>query len=370
MKTLDKLKKAKIQLVLDHPFFASIALQMRYEEDNNIQTAITNGTTVRYNPAFIDELPVKQVAGVVAHEMLHVISLHHTRIGKRNISLWNKAADFAINPLLIKANLELPECRLLNERFDNMNAERIYAILEQEHEPEEPQSEPAPKEEGIGDFDDLPATENRQQAEAQIKQYMAEAAMIARRQGKLPDFIERMISEILHPKISWKEALQSFFSEVVNDDFTWEKPSVRYLHLGLYLPSLKNPQLGSVILILDTSGSIDGDLINAFAAEVQEITSAFNIPLSILYVDEEVQTVQEIEPDETISLRPMGGGGTDFTPGFDYIEMHGLEPTVVIYMTDGACYSYPATPSYDVLWAKFGAFPFNPPFGDVIEVFD
>lgn len=366
MEIAEKIKKAKIQLILDQPFFASFALRLQYVADARIDTAVTDGITMRYNPGFMQQLPVKQIAGVIAHEVLHLTSLHHTRRGSRDIKLWNMAADYAINPLLIDAKMELPKVCLLDPRFNGMNAERIYSFLEQE-----PDTDSASDTgQRIGDIEDLPASENVKETEAQIKQDMVEAAMIARRQGNLPDFIERLVSEALQPRISWQEVLQRCFTEVINDDYAWVKPASRYLHLGLYLPSVHSTQLGCTILIVDTSGSIDGDLINRFAAEVQEITSVFNIPLSVMYVDTTVQFIQEIEPDDQIRLTPKGGGGTDFKPGFDFIEEHGLDPEVVIYMTDGACFSFPSSPSYDVLWAKFGDYPFDPPFGEVVEVIE
>lgn len=370
MNHAEKLKKARIQLILDHPFFASLALRLSYMEDNQVQTAITNGKNIRYNPAFIEKLPIKQVAAIIAHEVLHISSLHHTRRANRDKAIWNKAADYAINPLLRKAKFQLPDNALLDDRFQNMSAERIYSILIKENL-SEGQDNSAPQNDGnMGDVDDLPETENKQEAEAQVKQTITQAAMTARAQGNLPEFIERIVSETIKAKISWRETLQRFFTEVVKDDYTWTKPSARYLYSGLYLPSLEVPRLGTTVLIVDTSYSISNDRINAFGAEIQEITSSFKIPLTVIYVDTKVQAVQEIDPDEPICLTPKGGGGTDFKPGFEFIDDHNLDPEIVVYLTDGECLSFPPAPEYNVLWAQFGDFDFDPPFGEVNQITD
>ncbi|SIO53867.1 vWA domain-containing protein [Chitinophaga niabensis] len=370
MELAEKMKKARIQLILDHPFFASLALKLTYIEDKQTQTTIINGKCIKYNPDFIKELPIKQIATVLAHEVLHILSFHHMRRENRDKVLWNKATDYAINPLLIRSEFQLPDGALLDHRFDNMNAERIYSILMQEQPSDKQESSESQDYQGMGDVEDLPETESKQEVEAQIKQAMTQAAMIAKSQGNLPDYIERLVSETIKPKVSWREALQRFFSEITKDDYTWTKPSTRYLHNGLYLPSLETPFIGKVILIVDTSSSISNELINSFAAEVQEITSSFSIPLTIIYVDTKVQAIQEIEPDEIINLNPKGGGGTNFKPGFEFIDDHNLDPETVIYLTDGECYSFPTTPDYNVLWAQFGSFEFNPPFGEVIQVTD
>jgi predicted metal-dependent peptidase len=366
MLATQKLKKARVQLILDHPFFASIALRLEYIEDKQIPSTATNGKQVKYNPYFIESLPIKEIACVIAHEVLHICSLHHTRRSNRENRLWNKAADYAINPLLESAKFQLPKGALLHSRFQNMSAEHIYSMLKVEASNEEQGS----NDQGIGAVEDLPISDNRQEVEAQIKHAMVQAAMVAKSQGNLPDFIGRMVSEAIQPKISWLEALHRFFSEITKSDYTWTKPSTRYLYRGLYLPALETPHLGATILIVDTSASISETKINSFAAEVQEITSIFNIPLIVIYVDTEVQGVQQFEPDEKIILHPIGGGGTDFIPGFEFINSHDLQPETIVYLTDGECYSFPPDPDCNVLWAQFGNFPFNPPFGEVIQITD
>lgn len=107
-------------------------MRLSYVEDKEVRTTVTNGTSIRYNPSFIENLPIKQIATVIAHEVLHISSLHHLRRANRDKAIWNKAADYAINPLLKKAKFQLPDDALLDDRFQNMSAERIYAILKKE----------------------------------------------------------------------------------------------------------------------------------------------------------------------------------------------------------------------------------------------
>ena len=52
----------------------------------------------------------------------------------RDPKRWNMACDYAINPLLIDAGLNLPEGVLLDNRFRGMSAERIYNLIEADAE--------------------------------------------------------------------------------------------------------------------------------------------------------------------------------------------------------------------------------------------
>ena len=359
MTTHEKIVKAKVQLVIKQPFFANLALPMDYIPDYSVKTACTNGKVIKYNPDFIESLPAEELKGLLAHEVLHIAFFHHTRRGNRDPERWNVAADYAINPLLIQSGFVLPKGALSNARYSGKTAEKIYDLL-----PEQP-----PKGGPCGEVEDLPGNGNPQEAESTIQTAMIRAAMIAKRRGKLPDCIDRMIKELLKPKINWREVLARFLSEIVRTDYNWKTPSPRYLHTGLYLPSLQSEEPGRIILIVDTSGSINGPLLNQFAAEVQEIANTYSTVLLVLYVDTAVQGIQEIEPDEPVRLTPKGGGGTDFKPGFEYIAENDLQPKAIIYLTDGACYSFPEDEGCPVLWAQFGDYPyFSPPFGEVLHI--
>jgi predicted metal-dependent peptidase len=75
---------------------------------------------------FVETLNTAELAGVLAHEVMHPALQHHTRRGDRDRKRWNMACDDAINPLLLDAGLTLPKDVLIDHRFRGMSAERIY----------------------------------------------------------------------------------------------------------------------------------------------------------------------------------------------------------------------------------------------------
>jgi predicted metal-dependent peptidase len=385
MNAATKIQKAKIQLILNQPFFATVAMHLRYVESPGEKTAATDGLSVFYNPEYINRLTMDELIGMLAHEVMHITLLHHTRRNNRDKGRWNRAADYAINPLLQSTNFVLPHGFLDNPAFHSKTAEQIYNLLPppqvgssgpNENPRNHGSSAPPPynlpilnpDDGGTGDVLDLPHGVSPQACEADIKQLVTRAKMIAKQQGKMPAFLERLIETLLEPHISWQEVLARFLSEVTREDYTWKKPSSRYLHTGLYLPALESRRMGNLILIADTSISIDHKMLNQFAGEAQDIAAMSHIGLTVIYVDVAVQGVEEFAPDDPIQLHPKGGGGTDFRPGFNYIEQHQLQPTAVIYLTDGECTRFPIAPNYPVLWAQFGEEVFEPPFGEVIQV--
>src|SRR5437016_8037510 len=126
--TEKKLTRARTQLNLNQPFFGTLCLRLKMVSAN-VPTMITNGTRIAYNPAFVDGLTPAELQGSLAHEVLHCALGHHCRRGTRDPGLWNKAADYAINPIIIKNGLALPDGVLNDPQYTDLSAEEIYSRL-------------------------------------------------------------------------------------------------------------------------------------------------------------------------------------------------------------------------------------------------
>ena len=129
MNVKEKMLKARAMLILDAPFFASIILRLPYIENNTIPTMATDGTMIIYNSDFVKSLTLDEVKGVLCHEAMHIINLHHTRRQSRSPELWNIATDYSINQIIEDAGLKLPKLRLRDAKYDEKTAEEIYNLL-------------------------------------------------------------------------------------------------------------------------------------------------------------------------------------------------------------------------------------------------
>jgi len=368
---MDTLAKGKMRLVLNHPFFASTAIGMQYIEDASVGTMAIGRRYIKYNPAFVDSLTVNQVVGLLAHEVLHYLLLHHTRAIGKNADVWNQACDYAINAILRKEKIELPSDHLYAPQFEDMDAEQIYSVLMKNQKQEEQQS-------GSGDGDagdnapqnwgkvEAPDADEASEAEAEAKKDAAEAISVGKQAGTIPNDLQTKIHDLLEPKKNWRELLLKYLAEKAKDDYTWTRPSARYLPMGLYLPSLDSITLGKVVFAIDTSGSVDEKLLNEFVSEIKEASTMFNFPVTVVQCDTRIQHIQELESDTEIEI--YGRGGTEFTPVFDWVNENMPDVKALVYFTDGECWDRPQAPEYDVLWVIYDNKNYKSSFGEIIYI--
>uniref|UniRef100_A0A6H1ZCG4 Putative metal-dependent peptidase n=1 Tax=viral metagenome TaxID=1070528 RepID=A0A6H1ZCG4_9ZZZZ len=344
---------------------------MPFVEDITCPTMYTNGSVIGYNPIFVELLSLDEVKCVMCHEVLHLTNLHHLRRNNRDMSKWNSACDYAINPIIIEAGWKLPKKGLLNPAYNGMYAEKIYNLLPDSNEQKQ-SSDPGRCGE-IRDFKNkngkTPSEAEKKKQEQDIIVAVQKAYNVAKRCGNMPTGLERLIKEIIESEIDWKSVLSRFLTENDRNDYTWKLPNTRYLYAGLYLPRLQSEQIGRVMIHMDASGSIGKREMEILAGEAQAILDTFKVELYITYFDSKFQGIQKISADDVpLSLNPKGGGGTSYIPSAKYIEEQELEPDCVIYMTDGYCNSFPEPPDYPVLWLITGKRDFVPPFGEVIYI--
>ncbi len=360
-----KLIKARSQLVLDAPFFGSLALRLVLVEDCDVLTAYTDGAVLGYNPAFVASLSTGHTKALVAHEVMHLACLHHTRRRDRDPTKWNIAADYAINGILTEAGFALPEGILLDAQYANRSAEAIYDLL-----PESLEGQSGPG--GFGEVRD--ATElspgKNKAVEAEWKVAVSQAAQQAKAMGNLPGGVKRLVEDVVQAKVDWRELLRHFIEKDTRNDYSWLPPNRRWLSGGVFLPGLHNKEPGQVVIAVDTSGSIDDSLLARFGAEISKLLEDYDTTVHVVYCDTQVRGSQAFErQDLPLKMEPKGGGGTDFRPVFDWVAKQSPEPCCLAYLTDLECSRYPVeTPEYPALWLCTGHVRHNVPFGVVVNI--
>jgi len=364
-----KLTKARAGLILDQPFFGSLALRLQAVADPGCKTAWVDGKKLGYNPAFIKDLPINVVKSVWAHEVMHCACAHHLRRGARQVTKWNQAGDYAINGILKNSGFEIPADWLLNPAYQDKSSEEIYNLL-----PDPPPGQgngPGEVRDGTDDHGKPLQPPQQAQAEQDWKVAMAQAAQQAKACGNLPADLARLVEEIVHPKLNPYEILRQFLEMSARNDYAWTPPNRRYLTQGFYLPSLRSEELPEIVIAVDTSGSVTAEELAQFAAEVSGILEAYDTTITVIYCDSGIKGDPEIFTRENLPLKlnAKGGGGTDFRPPFKWVADQGLAPACLIYLTDMCCSRFPLDPGYPVLWAKIGIWQTNPPpFGEVIGI--
>jgi predicted metal-dependent peptidase len=351
------------------------------EPHHNVPTAaVSPDGYVYFNVEFVESLSDAELAGLVIHETLHVALLCWKRQGNRKallqlpsgqiITAWNLAHDLSFNPEIIalankcrcKGKIKLPKHAAVEAKYDGMSAEVIYEdLLKTAKRPSKPQPGGCQGtlpggfggdlEGGIGDDlrEDLaqtPVGKRAAQGDKTAKQTLSNkwrvsviaAAMAHERKhgrGHLPAGIAKMVAELQECKVDWRDVLSQWIGENGNkEDFTMRRPRRRFDPNILYLPSTQKFGVDDVIVLWDTSGSMNGRETDILS-EIQAICEDLGLRLRIICIDTAIHSdIRDVE--EAIDIIPhiKGGGGSNFVPAFDLLQEE-LYQGVVVAFTDG-----------------------------------
>ncbi len=379
----DRLETAYSKLGLREPFIAAVMTRVKREVSTAVPTAGTNGSVVYYNPDFIAPLSDEQLFGLVLHEASHVVLMHMWRRDGRDMALWNYANDAIINAYIRGRGWQLPDGGVhLSWVTDAMSSEEVYERLRQNPPP--PQGggkgkgdgkgdgggEPQPNAggwDGTGDLQDAVDEATRCDMEATI----VAAAQMAKDCGHGSSLIDRVLANVGKPNVRWQDVLRSLLTESAASDYSYLRPSRRFIGSGLYLPSLHTPAMGGLAIGWDTSGSVGQKECDQIAAELQAIVDDLQPEfVEVVYCDSEVTHVERIGRDEPLKLHPKGGGGTRFQPVFEHFAQQNERYCGLVFFTD-MCGDLEECeePEFPVIWANtYNYTPSRVPFGTVVPV--
>ena len=203
---------------------------------------------------------------------------------------------------------------------------------------------------------------------------MHQALNIARAEGKVPGRVEETVKGAHASTLDWRTLLRRYMTDAAKSDYSWSLPNRRFIDSGLYLPAIRSEGMDTIAVIIDTSGSLPAATLAEFWAELREVAAEIR-PESVvvLQVDAALQDAAEYAPDELpYEIALKGRGGTDFRPGFEWLDEQGIQPAVCLYFTDMECSSYPdAEPSFPVIFCNWSDPPEDwnrEPWGERIDI--
>lgn len=396
MSITDKILAARTSLLWDHAFFGALAVQLELvdaTDDPRIDTMATDGKHLYYHTPWVDALTKEELVFVIAHEVMHNALEHHIRRQARDPGLWNQAADFAINGELVeyqktmefeskRAGWKMPKGGLISDRYTGLSAEEIYRLLEEEKSKGGGAA-------GAGQGNDpggcggvIDACNPHDQAavaeaRADVQRQVRQAAAMARsaNAGMLPASMQRLIDRLLEPTVDWRQVLRRFIDDSSRKDYTWTRPNRRLLSRGLILPGLQSDGINHLVVAVDTSGSIDGEILLTFASEINAVFGDGNVDkISVIYIDTKVHRVDEFGAGDVLDLRPEGGGGTAFSDAFRWINDNAYDASAVLFFSDLYVSDFGKEPAMPVLWCVHGdkrtcpQLVANLPFGEALHL--
>lgn len=422
-KAYKALTNARSVLLIDNPFFGCLVLQLKPVEADWQETMATDGTHLYYNTNFVlNEVNEIQLVGVIAHEAYHCARKHHVRMGDRELDRWNIACDHIVNLDLLDQGFQLPDWVLKDIAYRGMSPEEVYNLLpkdngkgksQQGQQGSQGQQGPQgnggnqtpsngagkPSQGGNGQAQGpqgqrasdpgkmggvmMPApawdTEAIGAEAAKWDSIARMAVGVAKAQyaGKLPGYIERLISELNKPRIAWESILRNFVDESVHKAYTWSRPNKRYLHAGFIFPSLVPDRISHIVSVMDTSGSVTPKMLNKYAAEKSALLDeGLADKLTVIYTDTKVQKVEVFERGDEVKLSPKGGGGTDFRAAMKYIAENCEDASVILFFTDLEVRNFGDDPDIPTLWivynnsTRYKQLVGKIPYGEAINALD
>lgn len=375
--------RARLQLMLAHPYLASAVARLPVIDASDMawcKTMATDGYNVFVNPAWCETLTEAEIAGVFAHEVMHVVLGHIDRRKGRKRVAWNVAIDHATNLMLKDFGFALPAAGLFDGRFRGQTAEQIYetVIREPERCGFDLHLEPGDLEGSWGRGDDFPTEEERRRLRIGVLSEM-ERERLRRGLGHWPGELAREIQQATRTVVPWQHLLAGFFSDLRRTDYRLFPFNKKHLWRGVYLPSAGVPGPDHIVLAIDTSGSVTAKELGEFVAELDRLRGFTDCRLSLLHCDAKVQRVDESAGrSETLlggldgARRLAGGGGTSFVPVFDWVAAKARDgepwPDALIYCTDGMGFFPSRAPDYPVVWVLTRGGQAKFPFGQVIRL--
>ena len=352
--------RATLRVRSECPFFGCLILYAKLIAENGVGTAATDGNSIFYEPDFIASLGEGQVEAVLLHEVLHCALLHVPRRGTREGKRWNVAADIVVNGMIAQQGaFVLPEGAIRNSDLENYPVEVIYDLL--------PEDTELPN--IVRDLRTAPMSLDDKN---QTKWRMAvqQALVISENgiAGWLPAGFRRELSELSPSRVDWKARLWRFLVQTPVDFTGFDR---RFISQGLYIDALEGERI-LVDVAIDTSGSIDEDILAVFLSELRGILRSYpHMNCRLFYADAELYGPWDLRRDDT-PPRPVGGGGTSFEPFFSRIDRDRVRrhANVCVYLTDGYGVFPERPPKLNVLWVvpPGGLDASEFPFGTVVQL--
>lgn len=360
-----KISQAKSKLLVEYPFFGTLASKLELSQSDDIQAFKSNGKTLEYNDEFFKEISLAEMEFVLANAAMHATLAHESRKNSRSGWLWQLATDYAINDMLVENGLERPDLAHYSKRFSGLYAEEIYAELKEEFLRDELEYE-------AEDPEDLKRDEEQKKEELENKivedelfEEFAKAILDKEERGtELPSSLERFFKLRSSSKIDWRDELRVALDRFSKDDYAQMPPNKKFLHLGIYLPSSTSEKFKLVVAV-DSSGSVDEELLGEFLSELNFLMNMISsYEIDLLVCDDKIRSHTTFYGGDSLDAKVVGGGGTDFRPVFEFVKERLEDTKLLLYFSDLDGVFPEDEPPYSVKWIT--AKERSVPFGELI----
>jgi predicted metal-dependent peptidase len=307
---------------------------------------------IYFNPAAFDqwnyEKKQEEYRFVMAHELLHVALRHQARRQGRDAFLWNVACDYVINGWLIEMQVGLmPEFGLLYDpELKGLNAETIYDRIVNDLRMFRKSNSLTEKlyrhwttfrGKGMGDMLDGEhpewwTTGAGTTLDDFYRRALAQGLHYHEMKGRgfLPAGLIEEIRAMGRPPIAWDVELAQWFDAhfpPLEPRRTYARPSRRQsstpdIPRPRYVPREIDIQSRTFGVVLDTSGSMERDLLAKALGSIASYAIARDVPaVRVVFCDAYAYDEGYMPPEDIAGkVKVRGRGGTVLMPGIRKLE--------------------------------------------------
>lgn len=379
-------------------FYASLIQQMsrivlkgeQAKQLNTCGVTIKNGRILLYwNPKFFETLTLDEARAVLEHECQHLVRSHIERFKDKDQKIANLATDLSQNQFIsglpkdcvqldkFPKEWKLKEKESAEYYYDQFMKHANKISVSQNADGSYHVTIKDPKGKTIAEFDvnDMDGSEWKDSDTSELSKEVVRQAVkeavdqMKRSQGTLPQGLEVAVGEILQPpKISWNQLLRQYIAASIKSGSrqSWKKPNRRF---GATQKGRLADHIIALGVAFDTSGSMGPDDYKIGLSEMRSIQECYKADINVFECDADVQKHYKLNKYKRAAKNMHGGGGTDFTPVFEYIKNKKIRCDVLIYFTDGYGSFPTAKYSFKTIWVSTSDWN-KPPFGRCIRISD
>lgn len=308
---------------------------------------------IYFNPIIFLQLNINQMQGTIKHEIHHILSLHLIRSkelkGKYSTLARNLAMDVVVNQYLdyippyattlewvnLQYNLKLEPYNAMEYYVENIQNE--LNLLEESKKGEEDDTKEA--ETNIETEYDPKTThdlwEDSDDIDEKTLRDFTEKFISNAEKGKIPLHVEGMIAALKNSKgeLPWNLFLKKLMGTVESDKKKTITRRNRRQPNRLDLRGELRSHKAKIVVAIDISGSISDEEFKQAVKEVLSIVKNYNHEITIVECDTNIKNSYKVRTIKDIRERVSSGGGTKFSPVFEYVN--DLKANLLIYFTDG-----------------------------------
>ena len=358
-----KIEKAYKKLLVENPFYGLFLLGLSKVIDKSVETACVRKRGINcelvINPEYWETQDDIQQLNLIQHEVYHIVFQHMFMTPFfKNHEVLNVAADCEVNSYL----QNLDNTWIIPSMFNaepKLGTKTYYDIIMNQTPPLIPQGG-----RGNNGSNGLPNTKDdhsswgkefqecsdaeKQLIQNQINSQIKTAAeQTIKMRGTIPAEMQAIVDELFKPKprvFDWKAYFRRMLGSIydINIKKTRRKESIRFPGAA----GIKHKKKVSILVAVDTSGSVNDEELKDFFSEITYIYKA-GARITILECDAAISANYEYTGKWTGKVHSRGG--TDFQPVIDYYRKNMKDYAALVYFTDGEC-SIPNNVPRDTIW--------------------